>query len=110
MFPFSGLGPFDRSERKALLFAVLYSCVFLVIVSFARPRTERVTRIQIEGFEVPTPLPNKLPQPETLSADSLEVPFTPAQFDGIDFPDYSYGPYKTSDGTKFDLTLAHGRL
>lgn len=112
MLPFSGFGPIDRSERKALLLAAVSSCLFIVVLAVAhpRPRPQR-PRVSINDFTVPTPAPYKLHERELPSADLLE-PFRgkPEQFERIDFANHSYGPYTSANGTKIDLRLFHHEL
>ena len=111
MFPFSGFGPFDRTERKALLYAALFSCVFIAVIAVARPHPRRV-RISTNDLRVPPPaLPNTPHDRELSSVDLLEqFRVQPQQFDRISFGNFSYLPYTSADGKKIDLTLLHGEL
>ncbi len=111
MLPFSGYGPIGHSERKALLFAGLFSCVFIVILglgSLHRRPTIRTT------YTFPGELPvtaYKFPQHETLSDDSLDrFRVRPEHFELINFRNFSYGPYTSSNGKKIDLNLEGGAL
>ena len=111
MFPFSGFGPFDRSERKALLFALLFSCLFIVVIASARPHPRRI-RISTNEFKVPTPVaPHKFPEPYLSSVHLLDrFRVRPERFRQVDFKNHSYGPYTSSDGTMIDLSLEHNEL
>jgi hypothetical protein len=110
MLPFSGYGPIDRTERRALLFAFLFSCLFMVVFVFARPHPRRMTT-STDDFKVPRPVvPQTFPEPKLSSGDLLErFRVTPAHFEQIDFMSRSYGPYTLPDGTKIDLSLKHSQ-
>ena len=111
MFPFLGFWPFDRSERKALLFAAVFSCLGIFVFSFARPH-EQQTKISIDTSELPTPVvPNQSHERGPSSVDVLNrFRVTPTRFERIDFANHSYGPYTSSDGTTVDLKLEHSHL
>ena len=106
MLPFSGYGPIDRGERRALLFAALFSCLFIVAIAFATPQPRRVT-ISTNNLKVPTPTTaNTLRESQLSYVDPLErFRVTPEHFQQIDFNNYSYGLYTSSDGTKIPLNL-----
>jgi hypothetical protein len=110
MLPFSGFGPIDRTERKALLLAALFSCMFIVVLAVARPHPRR-TRLVTNEFAVPKPAPYKFNEPELASADLL-APFRvpPKEFDQINFRNHSYGPYTSANGKKIDLRLLNDEL
>ena len=111
MLPFSGFGPIDRSERKALLLAAVFSCLFIVVLAVARPHPRHTRRITNEIIP-PTPTtPYKFHERELPSADLL-APFRaqPEQFERIDFANHSYGPYTSANGKKIDLRLFHHEL
>jgi hypothetical protein len=110
MLPFSGYGPIDSTERKALLCAALFSCLFIVVLGVARPHRRHTRRLTNE-IKVPTPAPYRVNEPDLSSLDSFaKSRIRPEQFDQVDFNYYSYGPYKSSDGTQIDLNLAQGRF
>src|SRR3569832_2101634 len=110
MLPFSGFGPIDRSEGKALLFAAVFSCLFIIVLAVARPHP-RPTRVSINEFAVPTPLPYTINEPQLSSEDSLaEFRIIPEHFESLDFTNHSYGTYISSNGKKLDLNLQHGLL
>jgi len=111
MFPFFGFWPFDRTERKALLFAAVFSCLSIFAFSFARPH-ERRTKISIDTYRIPTPVaPNQSRGPGLPPVDVLNrFRLTPARFKQIDFANHSYGPYTSPDGTTIDLKLQHREL
>ncbi len=111
MLPFMKLGPFDHSERKALLFAVLFSCLFIVVLAVARPHrhTRRLSTNNFR-FDPPPAAPYKFHESEASSLDSLEkFRVRPEQYEQIDFKNHSYGPYISSNG-KIDLNLKGGAL
>jgi hypothetical protein len=112
MLPFSGFGPFDRTERKALLCAAGVSILFIFVFALARPRV-RVKRTLTTEITVPPPptTPYKTYESELPSKDLLE-PFRvrPEQFEQIDFRNFSFGPYSSPDGKKIDLRLFHSVL
>jgi hypothetical protein len=111
MLPFSGFGPFDRSERKALLVAAVSSCLFIVVLAAARPHPRHTRRITNEIIPPIPTTPYKFNERELPSADLLG-PFRaqPEQFEQIDFANHSYGPYTSSNGKKIDLRLSHNKL
>lgn len=110
MLPFSGFGPLDSSERKALVFAAVFSCLFIVMLAVARPRPQQ-THISVNNWEVNPPPPTRYLEPERSMEDSLrQFRIRPEHFDQVDFNYYSYGPYKSSDGTTINLNLAQGRF
>src|SRR5215212_874514 len=111
MLPFSKIGPIDGSERKALLFAAVFSCLFIFIFAFASPHPRRTRRPSV-NLAIPTPVtPNSFRDSEAPVADSLETfRVSPEHFQQIDFKNHSYGPYTSSAGIKINLTLSHGEL
>lgn len=111
MLPFSGFGPIDGGERKALLFAAVFCCLFIVVLALARPHP-RVKRVSTNNFKVPTPTTtNTFRESQPSNGDPLEkFRVKPQHFDKIDFLNYSYGPYTTSNGTKIPLHLQHSQL
>ena len=111
MLPFSKIGPIDRTERKALLFAALFSCLFIFIFAFARPHPRRTRRPSV-NLTIPSPVtPNSFRESEVPVADSVETfRVSPEHFQQIDFKNHSYGPYTSSAGMKINLTLSHGEL
>ena len=109
MFPFTKLGPIDRTERRALLFAFLFCAVFIVVLGVSVP----ARRIRRETFTVltSTPSTNPFESAAPSSSDRLE-PFriAPQNFRTVDFKNFSYGVYMLSDGTEHGLTLADGQM
>ena len=108
MYPFSEWGPFDHSERKALLIAALFSFVFIVFVALVRPSRQSTTT-QIE-VPVLTTTPNSS-RADVSVADGLEkFRVKPHHFEPFDFNNYSYGRYALAAGKKIDLHLRQGLL
>ena len=108
MLPFSGFSSIGRSESKALLWAALFSCLFIVVLGVARPH-QRHTRRFTNEIMVPTPAPYQISEPDLSSLDSIaKFRIRPEQFDEVDFTSHSYGPFRLSDGKKIDLSLDHG--
>ncbi len=113
MYPFSQWGPFDRSERKALLIAALFSSLFIIFVALIREKLESTT----PHFKVALPTPTTQYREADFSmADPLEkFRVKPREFEQFDFNNYSYGPYTSgpytlAGGKKIDLRLTHGLL
>ena len=107
MFPFTKLGPIDRSEKKALLFAFFFCTLFIVLLSVLAP-AKRIKKTSLTVLAVPSPArPTKLLEPsEPTLADPLdEFRVVPANFKEVDFKNFSYGVHMTSDGKPIDLTL-----
>jgi len=111
MLPFMKLGPIDHGERKALLFAGLFCCLFIVVLGVARPHP-RPTRRLVNDFEgVPPPAPYKFREGEPSNVNSLDAfRVKPKQFEEIDFKNHSFGPYISSNGKTLDLNLKGGAL
>jgi hypothetical protein len=111
MFPFSKIGPVDGTDRKALLFAVLFSCLFIVIFAFALPHPRRIRRPSVNLTMPPPMTPNSFSESEGAVGDSLEsFRVSPVHLQQIDFKNHSYGPYTSSAGMKINLTLSDGEL
>jgi hypothetical protein len=109
MFPFSGFGPINRTERKALLYAGLFSCLFIFLLAIARPHPRSITVSENRLLVDPVNVPYKLPLTDLSSGDSLErFRVRPEHFEQIDFRNHSYGPYRSPDGTKLYLNLEQG--
>ena len=111
MLPFSGYGPINRSERKALLVAAAVSVLFIFVLSLARPH-KRTVRTLTTDIGVPFPVIPSPPPPSELSSVDLLEPFRvqPEQFEQIDFRNHSYGPHTWADGKKINLRLSHSEL
>jgi len=108
MLPFSGFSSIDRSEGKALLFAAVLSCLFIVVLGVAPPHQRHTRRLTNEVL-VPTPAPYRINEPDLSTLDSFaKFRVRPAQFEEVDFTNHSYGPYRLSDGQKINLKLDHG--
>src|ERR1041385_8236813 len=109
MYPFSEWGPFDRSERKALLVATLFSFAFIVFVAVMRPKSQTTTT----HVELP-PIPattNKFREADLSMADALaKFRVKPNDFEQFDFNNHSYGSYTLAEGKKIDLRLTQGLL
>jgi hypothetical protein len=111
MLPFSGFGPFDRSERKALLFAAIFSCLFIAVLAVARPHP-RQPKISTNDFTVPPPTrSHSFNEADLSGVDSFaKYRVRPEHFGQIDFTNHSYGPYNSSNGKRINLKLEHGLL
>jgi hypothetical protein len=110
MLPFSGYGSIDCSERKALLYAALFSCLFIVVLGVARPHPRTTRTLTTEVF-IPPPGPYKVNEPDLSSLDSFaKFRVRPEHFEQVDFTNHSYGSYRASNGEKLDLTLEAGLL
>jgi hypothetical protein len=110
MLGFPGLSAFDRIERKALLYAALFSCLFIGFLVAARPHPHQ-RDLSTEDFTVPSPAPYKFAEPDLSAMDSFaKFRVKPEHFEQIDFTNHSYGPYKAANGKKIDLKLDHALL
>src|SRR6476660_7873748 len=110
MLPFSGFDGFDRIECKALLYAALFSCLFIVFLAVA-PSHPHHRRLSTDDFTVPPATPYKFAEPELSAMDSSATfRVKHEHFEQIDFTNHSYGPYKSANGKKIDLKLEHGLL
>src|SRR5215470_1080503 len=101
MFPFSKIGPFDRTECKALLAAAFSCFVFIGLIIDFRPKTTPVPPHK-------KPPTSSKPAPHGDSFAALRV--KPEQFYNVDFWNFSYGPYILRDGKKIQLTLLNSKL
>lgn len=109
MFPFTSLGPFDHSEKKALLFAFLFCAVFIVLLSASAPakrtRTKKLTVVST------APLAKTYEPSESSFGDPIErFRFVPENFREVDFKNFSYGINAIYDGKPVGLTLTDGEL
>ena len=111
MLPFSGFGPFDRSERKALLFAAIFSCLFIAVLAVARPHSHQ-RKISTNDFTIPPPTTShRFNEADLSGVDSFaKYRVRPEHFGQIDFTNHSYGSYKSSNGKRINLKLEHGLL
>lgn len=104
MFPFCEFGPFDRSERKALLAAGIACLIFVGFLATIRPRDEAPS----------TSVPSKkllVASEPAPSGDSFETyRIKTEDFYDVDFWNFSYGSYTLSDGKKVPLTLRNSAL
>jgi hypothetical protein len=106
MFPFTEFGPFDRTEKKALLVAALFCAVFVVLISVSVP-AKRVHKKPLPV--VPVITPHEPPPPAY--ADPLErFRFVPENFTDVDFQNFSYGAYQSSELKPLSLTLNDGKM
>src|SRR5215208_5950974 len=103
MFPFTRLGPIDRTELKALLFAFLFCCLFITFLIVVHPPTWGMKKVSIHVMPPPTKF---LEQSKPRLMDPLErFRVVPEDFKQVDFKNYSYGLYTVSEGKRIDLTL-----
>ena len=109
MFPFTSIGPFDRTERKALLLAFLFCALF--IVSFSISMSVKPTRKKRLTILSTTPLTTPFEPPVLSYGDRLEkLRVVPKDFSEVDFNNFSYGDYASSDGKPVNLTLNDGKM
>ena len=109
MFPFSHVGPFDQAEKKALLIAALFCAAFIALLSM----TATVRRVRVrKTIATTTPLTTPFEEPsESSFGDPVEkFRSIPKNFTDVDFNYFSYGPYPSSDGNPFNLTLTEGKM
>jgi len=108
MFPFTNIGPFDRTERKALLLAFFFCALFIVSFSLSmsvKPKKKYLTILST------TPLTTPFEPPVLSYGDQLEkLRVVPADFSEVDFKNFSYGDYAISDGKPVSLTLNEGKM
>lgn len=109
MFPFTSIGPFDRTEKKALLLAFLFCALF--IVSFSLSMSARRTRRKPLTILSRTPLTTLYEPPVSSYRDQLEpFRYVPENFKDVDFNNFSYGDYVNPDGRPVTLTLNEGKM
>src|SRR5215211_2575091 len=109
MIPFTQLGPIDRGELKALLFASLFCCLFVTFLIVVHPPTWGTKRVSNNMMPPPTKFLEPSNPPPVM--DPLErFRVVPEDFKHVDFENYSYGLYTISPGKKIDLTLFVGEL
>ena len=104
MFPFCEIGPFDRTEKKALLVAFLFCAMFVGLVGVSAP----AKRVPKKPTVVDTTPPPASFEPPVDALRRFRVP--PENFWAFDFMNYSYGDYVSSDGKRVPLTLRQGVL
>ncbi len=111
MFPFSELGPFDRSERKALLAAGLACLFFIGFLVGIRPKHD-APRAASAPHPPSAPVPPKklFVAPEPTGDSFAKYRIKTEDFYDVDFWNYSYGPYTLPDGKKISLTLVNSKL
>jgi len=102
MFPFSKLPPFDATERKALLLAIIGSLLFLSFLVSISPRNH--------ASSAPIP-PKTVPAKPAPAGDSFAIyRIKPEQFYDVDFWNYYYGRYTLHNGKKIHLNLTNSQL
>lgn len=106
MFPFTELGPFDRTEKRALIFAALFCALFICLLSVLSP-VERVRKTQLTVLST-TPLTTPLKPSHVDPLDQFR--FVPENFSKVDFKNFSYGVYSISVGKPVTLTLNDGKM
>ena len=109
MFPFTETGPFDRTEKKALLVAALFCAVFIVILGVSAPakRVHKKQQTFVSTAPVTTPLEPSVPY----QVDPLEsYRIVPRNFIDVDFQNFSYGVYSPSELKPLSLTLTDGKM
>src|SRR5215217_4628940 len=106
MFPFSEIGPFDHTEKKALLVAFLFCAMFVGLISVSAP-AKRVRKKPLTIVDTTPPPPAPFEPP----VDPLQqFRVAPKNFWAFDFMNFSYGGYTSSDGKWRPLTLRFGVL
>ena len=105
MLPFSNPGPVNHSEKKALFYAALFSVLFIVLLGVSAPvkRTTKYAATTVAG-PVPPTKPAEPSQP-TFAEPLDEFRVVPKIFSNVDFRNFSYGTYMTSEGKPINLTL-----
>jgi hypothetical protein len=104
MFPFGEIGPFDRSEKKALLVAFLFCAVFVGLLSVSVP----ARRVHRKTLTTVTDFPFQPPPPPYDPLQKFRV--VPENFSEVDFKNFSYGSYVATDGTSHALNLWRGTM
>jgi len=109
MFPFTSIGPFDSTERKALLLAFLFCALFIVSLSMSMSvKPARKKHLTILST---TPLTRPFEPPVLSYGDQLEQSrVVPENFSEVDFKNFSYGDYAISEGKPLSLTLNDGKM
>jgi len=108
MFPFTEFGPFDRTERKALLVAFLFCAVFVGLLSVSAP-AKRARKKPLTIVDTPLHTAQyEPPPPVTTPLEKFRL--APEVFWNFDFMNFSYGSYKTSDGKSYALNIRQGLL
>ena len=110
MLPFSKPGPINHAEKKALLYAFVFSAVFIVLLGVAAP-AKRVTKESATTILRPEPQTKFTESSEPRRVDRLEpLRIAPENFRKVDFKNFSYGAYTISDEKIHTLTLADGQM
>ena len=106
MFPFSEIGPFDRTEKKALLVAFFFCAAFVGLVSVSAP----AKRVRKQPLTIVSTTPSADPFSSVPSyIDPLQrFRVAPENFWAFDFMNFSYGDYVSSDGKRLPLTIRQG--
>jgi len=109
MFPFREIGPFDRTEKKALLFAALFCALFIGLLSLLSPakhvRKKQLTIVS----DTPLTTPFETPEP-SFKAQLARFRSIPGNFSEVDFENFSYGSYTSSDLKPLSLNLTDGKM
>jgi hypothetical protein len=109
MFPFYEIGPFDRSEKKALLFAALFCALFIGLLSVLSP-AKRVRKKPLTIVST-TPLTTPFEPSEPSYGDpGQEFRLVSENFSGVDFQNFSFGIYTSPDLKPLSLTLTDGKM
>jgi len=108
MFPFTEFGPFDRTEKKALLVAALFCGVFVVLIGVSAP----AKRVHKKPLTIVSTTPLTTPfEPPVRSYDPVEkFRFIPGNFSEVDFQNFSYGVYTSPALKPLSLTLTDGKM
>lgn len=111
MFPFTETGPFDRTEKKALLVAALFCAVFVVLLSVFAPAQRVHPKPRTFVSTVPVTPQFDPPVPAASDVDPLErFRLVPTNFSGVDFENFSYGIYQSPELKTLTLTLTDGKM
>ena len=105
MLPFSNPGPVNHTEKKALLYAALFSVLFIVLLGVFPP-VKQTRKYAVTTILSPVPLTKPAESSEPTFVDPLEkFRVVPENFSEVDFRNFSYGVYMTSEGKPINLTL-----
>jgi hypothetical protein len=109
MFPFTETGPFDRTEKKALIVAALFCAVFIVLLGVSVP-AKRVHKKPLTVVST-APVTKQIDPLTPAYVDPLEsFRIIPANFIGVDFPNFSYGVYDSPELKPLTLALTDGKM
>lgn len=113
MFPFTEIGPFDRTEKKALLLAALFCALFIGLLTLLSP-AKRVPKkpltTEITIPDIPFGLPEPSHEDPLARFRSISENFSDVDFQNFSYGAYSDGVYTSPDFRPLTLTLAGGMM